>query len=210
MKKPTTVRALEELGRVQLSPSFFLRDFLHSEIAQMEGVANIPDDPDLAIRAGRRLCQEVLEPIQARFGRVSIRSGYRSSTVNALGAADGNHYNCSRNEANHARHIWDVRDRHGCIGAMACIVVNGFLPYYDDSGDWPALAWWIHDHVPGYSTMHFFPRLAALNIGWHERPAKTIKSYAPPKGILTRPGMPGHDGRHDAAYDGFLGELAGR
>ena len=31
--RPGSVRSLEELGRVRLSPSFFMRDFLHSEIA---------------------------------------------------------------------------------------------------------------------------------------------------------------------------------
>ena len=31
--------------------------------------------------------------------------------------------------------------------------------------DW-ALAWYIHDHVPGYTEMVFFPKLAAFNIRW--------------------------------------------
>ena len=36
LKKPQTVKALEELGRVQaLAPSFFMRDFLYSEISNM-------------------------------------------------------------------------------------------------------------------------------------------------------------------------------
>lgn len=47
MKKPSSVQALEELGRVQLSKSFFMRDFLYSEISQIEGIANIPDYPAL-------------------------------------------------------------------------------------------------------------------------------------------------------------------
>jgi len=33
-RKPTSVAALTELGRVRLSKSFFMRDMLHSEIAQ--------------------------------------------------------------------------------------------------------------------------------------------------------------------------------
>ena len=49
-------RSLETLGRVRLSHSFFMRDFLHSEIADFYGVPNIPEDPDLPIAAGRRLC----------------------------------------------------------------------------------------------------------------------------------------------------------
>ncbi len=55
MKKPQSMRKLEDLGRVRLSPNFFLRDFLYSEIAVIHGIPNIPDDPDLAIAAGRTL-----------------------------------------------------------------------------------------------------------------------------------------------------------
>lgn len=53
MRKPQTVKALEELGRVRLSKSFFMRDLLYSEISQIEGIPNIPDDPDLAMTYGR-------------------------------------------------------------------------------------------------------------------------------------------------------------
>ena len=63
LKKPQTVKALEELGRVQLSPSFFMRDFLYSEIS-LERIPNIPNNPDLAIKVGKKLCVEILEPIQ--------------------------------------------------------------------------------------------------------------------------------------------------
>jgi hypothetical protein len=76
--KIRTVRALEELGRVRLSRSFFMRDFLHSEIANFYGMPNIPDDPELAIHVGKRLCEELLEPLAATFGRIAIRSAYRS------------------------------------------------------------------------------------------------------------------------------------
>ena len=69
MRKPLSVRSLEQLGRMRLSSFFFMRDFLHSEIADLHGIPNIPDDPDLAIAAGRRLCEELLEPLQAAFGR---------------------------------------------------------------------------------------------------------------------------------------------
>jgi len=52
MQKPQTVRALDSLGRVQLSPSFFMRDFLYSEISQIEGIPNIPENPDIAVEVG--------------------------------------------------------------------------------------------------------------------------------------------------------------
>lgn len=207
MKRPYSVKALENFGRVQLSPSFFMRDFLYSEISQIEGIPNIPDNPDIAIETGRQLCQQVLEPIQQKFGRISIRSAYRSCAVNAKGAENKNQYNCASNESNFAHHIWDIPDSNGHLGAMACIVVNAFLPYYERTQHWQALAWWIHDNVPGYSSMYFFPRLAAFNIGWHQCPEKSIRSWIPPKGCLSKPGMPNHSGSHDCEYADLLREL---
>jgi hypothetical protein len=61
VKTPKSVRSAEALGRVRLSQSFFMRDFLHSEIAAINGMTNLPDDPDLAIAAGRKLCEHLLE-----------------------------------------------------------------------------------------------------------------------------------------------------
>ena len=55
MKRPKSVNVLENLGQTRLSP-FFLRDFLYSEIAEIYGIPNVPDDPSLAIEAGRHLC----------------------------------------------------------------------------------------------------------------------------------------------------------
>ena len=51
---------LEQLGRVKLSKNYQFRQFLSSEIATAYGVPNIPDDPDLAIDAGRQLCEHIL------------------------------------------------------------------------------------------------------------------------------------------------------
>ncbi len=200
MRRPGTVRGLEALGRVRLSPSFFLRDFLMSEIAVIHGIANIPDDPDLAIAAGRALCRDLLEPLDATFGHVAIRSAYRSSAVNAFGNAHG--LNCAANEASRAGHIWDRRDAEGCMGATACVVLPWFADRHAAGADWRALAWWIHDHL-AYSRLQFFPKLAAFNIQWHERPARRIDSFITPKGCLTKPGMANHAGDHGDWYPGF-------
>jgi hypothetical protein len=181
-----------------------MRDFLHSEISQIEGIPNIPDYPDKAVEVGRRLCGEVLEPIQDGLGRISIRSAYRSPTVNAKGAENRNQYSCARNSANHAGHIWDYDKPDGTRGATACIVVNSFVPYFKASGDWQALAWWIHDNVPGYSSMFFFPKLAAFNINWCTAPLKRIDSYIKPKGCLTRLGDANQRGSHESSYREFL------
>jgi hypothetical protein len=56
--------ALEDLGRVRLPKNFFMRDFLYSETANHFQIRNMPDDVETAIRAGRHLCEELLEPIQ--------------------------------------------------------------------------------------------------------------------------------------------------
>jgi hypothetical protein len=195
MKSPASVSALETLGRVRLSPSFFMRDFLYSEIANHYGMPNIPDDPDLAIAAGRALCENLLEPLQDRFGRISIRSAYRSPSVNRIGNENG--HSCSRNDSSFTNHIWDRRDAEGYMGAMATIVVNSFIPYYEASGDWQAIGWWVHDHLP-YSELQFF------NLGWHEKPRRTISSFIAPRGKLTGPGMANHAGDHAALYARWL------
>lgn len=206
-RRPATVRELEELGRKRLSANFFMRDFLHSEIAEIEGIPNIPHDPDLAIEVGRRLCEELLEPLQAAFGRIHIRSAYRSPEVNQFG--NKNKLSCASNEKNRAAHIWDRRDAAGCMGATACVVVPWVWDNYQEEGDWRRLAWWIHDHLP-YGSLFFFPKLWAVNIQWHERPERVIKSYAKPKGVLTKPGMENHDGDHSEWYRGFPNLPSGR
>jgi hypothetical protein len=196
---------LEELGRVRLSENFFMRDFLYSEIANFYGIPNIPDDPDLAVTVGKRLCEDLLEPIWGKLGRVSIRSAFRSCEVNARGI--GKH-NCASNEANYAGHIWDRRDADGCRGATACVVVHSFLPHYERTGDWRPLAWWLHDNVPQNAGITFYPKLAAFNISWHERPTRSVYSYAPPhKGWLTRPGMDNYEGSHASEYQTWIDEV---
>jgi hypothetical protein len=200
LRTPKSVRGAEELGRARLSASFFMRDFLHSEIGNVHGITNLPENPELAIEAGRHLCEELLEPLQATFGRLAIRSAYRSPAVNAYGNA--HYHSCGSNERNRARHIWDRRDDHGAIGAMACIVVPWFADRYAAGTPWQAMAWWIHDQLP-YSELQFFPKLAAFNIGWHEIPKRRISSFIAPRGLLTKRGMANNDGDHGSEYRGF-------
>jgi hypothetical protein len=199
MLKPRSMRALEDLGRVRLSPSFFLRDFLYSEIANFYGIPNIPETPDLAIAVGTRLCSELLEPLQSTFGRIGIRSGYRSAKVTAYGAARGHG---ARVEANAAYHIWDMRDKNGRMGAAACVVIPWFADQYASGADWRRLAWWIHDHL-AYGHLEFYPKLCAFNIQWCEGPARRIDSFIKPRGCLTKPGLSNHRGDHSNWYEGF-------
>lgn len=201
MGKLATVKALEDFGRVRLSKHFFMRDFLFSDIAAIHGLSNAPEDPELAIEAGTSLCEKLLEPLQETFGRIAIRSAYRSPSVNDFG--NRNKLNCASNAANAARHIWDLRDAAGHIGATACVVVPDFWDRFPEEGDWQRLAWWIHDHLP-YSEMYFFQKFWACNLTWHEQPRRRIDSYAKPVGLLTKPGMDNHDGSHEEMWRGIL------
>jgi len=204
MRTPTSVKALEEFGRERLSKSFFMRDFLYSDISMIAQIPNIPDDPDLAIAAGSKLCTDLLEPLQDRFGRLAIRSAYRSCAVNEYGNV--NKLNCASNQANYAHHIWDRRDTNGHMGASASIVIPWFADRYAAGASWTELAWWIHDHLP-YSEMYFFPKLAAFNIQWHENPTRRIDSYVAPKGCLTKSGEANQSGDHSSEYDDMLSAL---
>lgn len=201
MKAIKSVKSLEELGRIRLSKSFFMRDMLYSEIANFHGIPNIPDNPELAICSARKLCKNLLEPLQDQFGRISIRSAYRAPAVNRFG--NENDLSCASNAANYAKHIFDKRDENGHCGATATVVVNSFLSYFEETGNWQALAWWIHDNLPP-TDMYFFPKLAAFNLSWHEDPGRTIKSYVRPRGILTKPGMDNFEGSHAAEYQAML------
>lgn len=197
---------LDRIGRIRLSEHYFLRDFLYSETAIKHGIINAPDDLDLAVEAGTRLCTELLEPLQARFGRVHIRSAFRSCAVNRLGNEMG--HNCARNEANYADHIWDRRDTDGRMGATACVVLPEVADALSEPGQWVELAWWIHDHLP-YSTLYFFNAMLAFNIQSYDAPLRRIDSYAgwfaedgtwKKSGTLTKAGMANHAKGHAADY----------
>ena len=173
------IASLDEFARTRLSNSFFMRDFLFSETAATLGLLNIPTDKELAISAGKGLCENVLEPIQNVWGRIHVRSAFRSEEVNQTGC--DLKANCASNVANYAGHIWDRKDQDGFMGATACIVIPAYIDYYNETDDWQSLAWWIHHHIPNYQKMTFYKELCAFNIRWHENPnkPKEIKTSRP-------------------------------
>jgi hypothetical protein len=118
-----------------------------------------------------------LNPYNKLGGRIYVRSAFRSCEVNQLGNELG--ANCATNEKNYAGHIWDKRDENGFMGATACIVIPAYLDYFEKTGDWTSLAWWIHANIPAYSSMCFFPNLCTFNISWYEnkQSPKYISSY---------------------------------
>ena len=160
---------LDDFGRERLSKHYFMRDFLYSEIAAAHGIPNVPDDAELAVRAGKALCRNLLEPLRHIFGHVTIRSAFRSANVNGFCNCHG--MPCSSNKASYANHIWDHKDGDGFMGATACIVIPWFVDWMaeGEGRDWRVLAWFIHAHLP-YSEMVFFVENAAVNLTWRGDP----------------------------------------
>lgn len=183
-RRPGSMRGLEELGRVRLSKHFYFRDFLYSEIGNFHRIQNLPDDPDLAIECGRALCETLLDPLEETFGRIAVRSGYRSAELNRFGNERG--LNCARNDFPRECHIWD-RGRGAERIAGVSVVIPWFADRYVQGRDWRDLAWWLHDHLP-VSELEFFPRLCAFNIAWRPAPLRRIDSYIAPRGTLLAAG----------------------
>ncbi len=184
MRKPASMWSLETFGRQRLSRFFFMRDFMYSEISGFHGVPNLPENPDLVLENGRAFCAALLDPLEETFGRIAVRSGYRSPALNRYG--NENALNCARNDNPMECHIWDRGVGEQAI-AGASIVIPWFADQYDQGRDWRDLAWWMHDHLP-YSEMWFFPKLAAFNLVWRPTPLRTISSYIAPRGMLLRTG----------------------
>ena len=184
MRRPASMWSLETLGRVRLSKHFYMRDFLYSEIGNFHRVQNLPRDPDLAIANGRMLCTELLDPLEETFGRLAIRSGYRSPELNQFG--NENRLNCARNDNPLECHIWDWGIGQDAIAGTS-LAIPWFTDQYEQGRDWRDLAWWVHDHLP-YSGMWFFPKLCAFNLDWRPEPHRMIGSYIAPRGLLLRRG----------------------
>ncbi len=184
MRRPASMWSLENLGRVRLSHHFYMRDFLYSEIGNFHRVQNLPRDPDRAIAHGRELCTQLLDPLEETFGRLAIRSGYRSPELNEFG--NENKLNCARNNNPIECHIWDWGQGDQAIAGTS-LAIPWFTDQYEQGRDWRDLAWWIHDHLP-YSGMWFFPKLCAFNLDWRPTPHRMIGSYIAPKGLLLRRG----------------------
>ena len=203
-----SMRDLEDFGRIRLSRHFFMRDMLYSEIASVHGLRNIPgDNPELAVGVGKKLCSTLLEPLHATFGHVSIRSAFRSATVNERGAK---YLNVAGTEKNHARHVWDRFDNDGKKGATASIVIPWFVDYLETrpAMSWKAMAWWIHDHLP-YAEMEFYRHrrpefeYAAFNIRWHETKVRGQIVSMTGDRILQKDRRQHFPGCHAAEYPGF-------
>lgn len=103
----TRVRGLvaryETLARTRLSKNFILRDLLFSTEAAALGFNNFPEHPELVIAAGRAICETVLEPILAQFGRFAITFGYQSREASEAGSLKSS----TSNPLSSNPHQWD-------------------------------------------------------------------------------------------------------
>lgn len=98
------LKDVESLALTRLSENFILRDFLYSTTSAVLGFPNTPDDPQMVIRAGQSLCQKVLEPLLAQFGKFSITFGYQCRAVANLAVSPA-HLRNNPNVSN--PHQWD-------------------------------------------------------------------------------------------------------
>ena len=78
---------------MQLSPHFTLAEMTQSQTASRRGIRNVPGDAE--IRALTLLCEKVLEPVRAHFGKpVIVTSGYRSPRLNTAIGGSANSQHC--------------------------------------------------------------------------------------------------------------------
>ena len=191
----------------------------------------MPDDAELAIKAGKAVCRNLLEPLRRVFGHITIRSAFRSANVN--GFCNCHDMYCSSNKASYANHIWDHKDGDGYMGATVCIVIPTFADWINEKPgrDWQVLAWFIHDHLP-YSEMVFFVQNAAVNVTWRgdpcghahggdvrrfdggcssivsrSEPRRWVKSFQKPLGLLMKNGEPRNGRCRSEHYVDFLHHL---
>jgi hypothetical protein len=216
---PGSISELTSLGRVRLSKNFFMREMLYSEISNFCGVPNYPHNPDLAIAAGKRFCEEILEPLKAVFGQVAVRSAYRSQRLNGHGhelLKQGDHSaSCAPNDFNRARHAWDELDGSGKMGACATIVIPCFTDYYQKTGDWKAMGWWLRDELPSHDEVYFFRNLGAFNIRWYEgeslKPICLLEEFtatSSKQALLTQKGQADFEGDHGRDFAAMMRAVA--
>jgi zinc D-Ala-D-Ala carboxypeptidase len=83
---------------MQLSEHFHLSEFTKSATASRRGIPNEPRPWE--VENLKRLCNEILEPVRAHFGKpVIIRSGYRSPRLNVAVGGSRTSDHCHGNAA---------------------------------------------------------------------------------------------------------------
>ena len=70
-------KEFDNLNLTRLSANFILRDFMYSTESALLGLANRPEDMEMVIKASKALCEKILEPVLAHFGRFWITFAYQ-------------------------------------------------------------------------------------------------------------------------------------
>lgn len=79
--------------RTMLSEHFSLEEMIKSQTAVRKGIKNYPEEAHIA--ALKLLCQKVLEPVRAHFGKpISVTSGYRCARLNKAVGGSGTSQHC--------------------------------------------------------------------------------------------------------------------
>lgn len=113
----------DALTRTRLSENFILRDFMYSTQAEVLRLPNLPEDPDMVIKAGKVLCEKVCEPVLARWGRFAITFGYQSRGLIEYGTSP------NQNPRSSHPHQWD----RGTFGEKVYARID-ILPYCVEDG----------------------------------------------------------------------------
>lgn len=124
--KPSS-QEYEALARTRLSKHYILRDFLFSIESSVLGFSNYPEHPQLVIDAGRAICEKVLEPIHAQFGRPALTFGYMSRQTIEFGMTDAER---DTNPHSSNPHNWDRQTWGDEVYARVDI-----LPFCVEDGD---------------------------------------------------------------------------
>ena len=129
----------DALARTRLSRNFVLRDFLFCSYSAANGLSNFPENPHAVIDAGRALCERILEPTLAQFGRFAITYGYQSRQ-----SLDNELASTGKTVPRHSSspHHWDRQTFGGEVYARVDI-----LPFCVEDGE-------VTKHTYGHWLMH--------------------------------------------------------
>lgn len=118
----------------QLSPHFTLAELTVSQTAARKGISNVP--PAEAVAALKLLCEKVLEPLRAHYGRpVVVSSGYRAPRVNVAVGGSASSQHCFGEAAD--LRVPGVSNLEVCRWLQANLAYDQLIYEFGESG-------WVH------------------------------------------------------------------
>ena len=162
----------DKFTRTRLSKNFLLRDFLYSSDSDFRGICNLPKSRELVIRSGRALCENILEPIIEKWGKVFITFGYQSKSGIE---ADWSPTKCKESSRSSNPHQWDrstFGDKVYCrVDILPACVEDGQVSKYE-FGHWlmhqldiDLLMMWKRSNIFCITYSEFRPRRVWLEWG---------------------------------------------